>query len=71
MARLFDSDPPEVKTTSDGRQPRHPATCSRARSSAAFAFRPSAWVDEGLPNPPVRNGSIASATRGSMGVVAL
>ena len=40
---------PEVKITSCGRQPASAATASRAASTSAFAARPSAWTEDGLP----------------------
>src|SRR2546427_7725481 len=71
IARLIDSVPPEVKTTSLGsRAPMILASCSRARSTPASASQPNerlrlaAW-----PNFSVKYGIIASTTCGSAGVV--
>ena len=68
---LLASEPPLVKTISSGRAPRSAATCRRAFSTALRAIAPYAWLLEGLPKCSWRKGSIASATAGSMGVVAL
>jgi hypothetical protein len=48
-----------------------PATCLRARSTAACASQPKRWVRlAALPNRSVKYGSMRSSTRGSTGVVA-
>ena len=69
-ARLSASVPPEVNTTSPGPAPSSAAIRSRASSSAIRARRDSAWAPDGLPKPPVRNGSMASSASGRIGVVA-
>ncbi len=70
-ARLLDSVAPLVKVISPAVALMSAATCARARSVASRASQPNAccllW---GLPNRSVKNGSIASRTRGSTGVVA-
>jgi len=71
MTVLFDSDPPLVKRTSSGRHPRRFATCPRATSIALRVVAPYAWLLDGFPKCRCRNGSIASTTAGSIGVVAL
>ena len=71
IARLLASVPPPVNRISSGRAPISSATSARARSIAARAARPSGLSDDGLPKAPRRNGSIASSTSGSTGVVAL
>ena len=71
IAMLFDSVAPDVKTISLLSAPTRLATCSRAASDALSASQPYSWVFEcGFPNWPDRKGSIASSTRGSIGVVA-
>ena len=68
-ARLSDSVPPEVKTTSDGRAPSAAPIRSRASSTTARAARPEVCSDEGLPT--TADCSIrASSAAGSIGVVA-
>ena len=52
-ARLFDSVPPEVMTTSPGRKPQ-PMAQARSRlapSSTRAASRPSVWSELGLAMP--------------------
>ncbi len=44
IARLSDSVAPEVKTISLPLPPMSAATCSRARSTAASAYQPNAWL---------------------------
>ena len=68
-ARLSDSVPPEVKTTSPGRQSRAWAIGSRDSSTTRRAPRPEACSDEGLPTSR-RCVVIASIAAGSIGVVA-
>src|SRR5713226_7947983 len=70
-ARLMDSVPPEVNTTSFGsRAPISLATCSRALSTAASASHPNGWLRlAGCPTFSVKSGSIASSTGGSTGPV--
>src|SRR5262249_56067727 len=70
-ARLMDSVPPEVNTTSLGsRAPISLAICSRARSTAPSASQPNGWLRlAGCPNFSVKYGIMASRTRGSTGVV--
>ena len=64
--------PLPVKTISAGAcAPMSEATCARARATAAAGAAPNPWELEGLPTCVVRNGSIASTTRGSTGVVPL
>ena len=48
-ARLSDSVPPEVNTTSPGRQPSARAIVSRDSSTTRRAARPEACSDDGLP----------------------
>ena len=69
-ARLSDSVPPEVMTTSSTCAPKQRATRSRASSSAARASRPQRCVDDGFPKRGPKNGSIAAKTSGRTGVVA-
>ena len=71
IARLLASLPPPVKTISSGDAPINAATCARAFSTAAWAIRPYSCELDGLPNASSRNGSMASRTAGSIGVVAL
>ena len=71
IARLVASVAPPVKTISSAAAPISCATSARARSTASCARRPSAYAEDGLPNSPRRNGSIASSTWASTGVVAL
>jgi hypothetical protein len=56
MARLMDSVPPDVKTTSFGsRAPMTLAICSRARSTAFSASQPKEWFRlAGWPNFSVK-----------------
>src|ERR1700716_1844284 len=70
-ARLIDSVPPEVKTSSFGsRAPISVAILPRAASTAPSASHPNGWLRlAGCPNFSVKYGSIASTTRGSHGVV--
>src|SRR5438552_4329995 len=70
-ARLIDSVPPEVNTSSLGsRAPMSLASLPRATSTAASASQPNGWLRlAGCPNFSVKYGSIASTTRGSHGVV--
>ncbi len=68
---LFASVPEAMNATSGGLPPTSSATCCRACSTAARAARPKEWTEDGLPCRPPSQGSIASATRGSSGVVAL
>ena len=70
-ARLSASVPPPVKITSLGRAPSRPATAERASSRAALAAWPNAWMLEAFPKRSRTAASMASATRGSTGVVAL
>ena len=71
MAWLSDSVPPLVKMISWGCALIDAATCSRAVSTAERAFCPVVWMEAALPNCPEKNGSMASRTAGSTGVVAL
>src|SRR5687767_14235859 len=70
-ARLIDSVPPEVKTSSFGsRAPISVARRCRATSTPASASQPNGWLRlAGWPNFSVKYGIIASTTRGSAGVV--
>src|SRR5262249_14211037 len=65
------SVPPEVNTISLGsRAPISFASCSRPRSIPPSASQPKGWLRlPGCPNFSVKYGSIASRTRGSIGVV--
>jgi hypothetical protein len=58
-------------TTSPGRQPSSAATCPPAASTRARAGIPAQWPLKGLPKASSRSGRMASATRGSIGVLAL
>ena len=69
-AKLSASVAPLVNTISAGLAPRADAITSRDRSTAARASCPNWWMLLALPNCSVKNGSIASTTRGSVGVVA-
>ena len=71
MARLSDSVPPLVNTTSAAAAPSRAATCARASSSAALACWPSRWTLEGLPKTSTDARRRASATPGASGAVAL
>ena len=71
IARLSASVPPLVKTISLGFAPISAATDSRAASTAARARCPAEWTEPALPKFSPRNGSMASRTAGSTGVVAL
>jgi hypothetical protein len=66
-ARLSDSVPPEVKTTSPGRALSAAAIASRDSSTTRRAARPAACSDEGLPIL-VSWAVIASTASGCMGV---
>jgi hypothetical protein len=68
-ASAFASVAPDVNTISLGCAPISAATWSRARSIASRAARPSACSEEALPQSI--QGTMASRTRGSSGVVAL
>ena len=69
---LFASVQLPVNTISLSRAPSDRATFVRASATAVCAAWPWACSTlDGLPNVPVKNGSIASTTRGSAGVVAL
>ena len=69
MARLSDSVPPEVNTTSPGRQLSARAIVSRDSSTTRRASRPEACSDEALPTRP-SCAVIAAAASGRIGVVA-
>jgi len=71
MARLLASVAQPVKRISSGEASSRAATSARARSTASLARRPSGWLEEGLPQCCRSQGSMASATSGSTGVVAL
>ena len=71
IARLFASVAPLVKMISLALAPIRSATFLRASSTASSASHPNAWLRlAGLPKCWVKNGTIASTTRGSTGVVA-
>ena len=70
MARLSDSVAPLVKTISFGAAPIRLPMFLRAWCTAASASQPNACLLAELPNCSVKNGSMASTTRGSTGVVA-
>ena len=70
-AQLFDSVPPEVKTTSRVSAPMRSATARRASSTTARASWPKRWTELAFPKTPPSAGSIASSTAASTGVVAL
>jgi hypothetical protein len=62
---------PLVKTISRASAPSAVAINSRAASTAAFASQPKLWFTlPALPYVSLKNGSIASTTRGSTRVVA-
>jgi hypothetical protein len=65
------SDPHDVKTISSGAQPRTVATRFRAVAIASRHGAANACPLDGLPKCSHRNGSIAAATSGYIGVVAL
>ncbi len=72
-AVLSDSVPPEVNTTSPGRQPTTSASASRASSTARRAWRAKRCVPDGFPNrsgSPPSQGSMAWRASGRIGVVA-
>src|SRR3546814_15184126 len=64
-ARLFDSVPPEVQMISRGWQFTSTASCSRSRSTASRAARPTRCSEEALPYGPDSYGKITSRQRGS------
>jgi len=67
----MDSVAPLVQTISRGSALISDATCARAFSTASSASQPHAWLrDAGLPKCSRNQGTIASTTRGSHGVVA-
>ena len=68
-ARLSASVPPEVNTTSPGRQPSACAIVSRDSSTTRRACRPEACSELGLPTSR-RCAVIASTAAGTIGVVA-
>ncbi len=68
-ARLSDSVPPEVNTTSPGRQPSAPAISSRDSSTTRRVSRPEACSEEALPTRASCS-VIAATASGSIGVVA-
>jgi len=57
-------------TISSGWQFKSEATVSRAVSIADSARCPKECIEDGLPNEPLKYGSMTSITRGSTGVVA-
>jgi hypothetical protein len=71
MARLSASEPLAVNTISSGWAPMSRATWPRAAVSACAGLALYRWLLDGLPKWALRYGSIASTTRGSVGVVAL
>ena len=68
-ARLSASVPPEVNTTSPGRQPSAWAIFSRDSSTIRRACRPDACIELGLPTSR-RCAVMASIAAGTIGVVA-
>ena len=71
-AKLFDSLPPLVNTTSAGSHPSSPATRTLACSTCALAGAPAQWRLEGFPNDASSMTSrIFAATLGASGVLAL
>ena len=70
MAWLSASVPPEVKQMERGAHLRRAAMARRLVSTSAFALRPTAWDDDGLPNACWYTSNMASATSGATGVVA-
>ena len=69
-ARLADSVPPEVKTTSPGSRPRKAATSSRASSSRRRPRWAGGWLPVGFPSGVAWTSAIAARTSGRSGVVA-
>jgi hypothetical protein len=71
MAMLLDSVAPDVQRISFASAPTSCPSWARAFSTAAFARYPKEWLREAaFPKYSVKNGNIASTTRGSQGVVA-
>ena len=68
-ARLSDSVPPEVKSTSLGRAPSAAAIASRDSSTRRRAARPEVCSDEALPVADIAS-VMAATTSGRTGVVA-
>jgi len=68
---LLPSVPEAVKTISAAAAPSSAATRSRAVSTASAAACPPRCADDGFPHRSPSQGSIASRTRGSSGVVEL
>ena len=68
-ARLSDSVPPEVKSTSLGRAPSASAIVSRDSSTRRRAARPALCSDEALPVSDIAS-ETAATTAGRTGVVA-
>ena len=68
---LSDSVPPLVNTISLGEHPIDAATVSLAPSTARRVPWDSSYGLDGFPYLSLKYGSIASTTRGSVGVVAL
>ena len=71
MNRLFASVPPETNITCEGCTFTSAATCSRAVFTAVRAACRARGGSTRCHSAPRRNGSIASSTRSSSGVVAL
>ena len=69
-AWLSASVPPEVKHTVRGGTPSNLAMLRRLVSTRALAFRPGAWVDDGLPCTVLYTSIMALTTSGATGVVA-
>ena len=65
------SDPHDVNTTSSGVHPSMSDTWFRAFATAFAHGFANACPDDGLPKCSHRKGSIAAATSGKIGVVAL
>ncbi len=70
IARLFDSDPPPVKTISPSLAPNTVAVISRASSSPYLASPAREYKLEGLPYFSEKYGNIFSKTSARTGVVA-
>ena len=71
MASETDSVAPDVNVIVRGVAPMTRAVCSRAFVTASSAVQPRACSLDALPKWPRKNGSMASSTCSSTGVVAL
>ena len=70
-AKLLDSLPPLVNTTSPGEHPSSAATRLRALSTSSRAGAPAQWEAEGLPKASSMASAMAVRTSGARGVLAL